>query len=392
MIHSFYLYFQRILHCSALSALLARCAYLLLLCRFRLEAVRTKEQIVRLPHEEAESRVSAACPDRQGSAEAHPAEPDPAMDLSIIVPVYNYAGLIRANIESILNQKTKYRFELILVDDGSTDGADGIVRSYASDPRVKAIFQRNKGIGGARNTGLDASRGRYVMFVDCDDLVDDDLVELLMDKASGDDCDLVMCGHNLVKQRGGETLSVLPNVYPPYNLLGYSGKAKLLNYPGLPWGKVYRRELFDRVRFFEGYWYEVSTQFYDEEDEAYLPKTAYEYRWYENNYSHTQGKKSDPRAAEFYWLMKRILQSYDALGAGKDERYYTVLLTNLSYYLYHATSGLDLALQEALFSLACELLEEYGSEPCPLPYMLRVAEKAMRRRDFALWKLSCRYQ
>jgi len=68
------------------------------------------------------------------------------VDLSIIVPVYNYADLIRNNIESILSQKTMYNYELILVDDGSTDGAREIVCSYIKDSRVKVICQKNQGI------------------------------------------------------------------------------------------------------------------------------------------------------------------------------------------------------------------------------------------------------
>lgn len=74
------------------------------------------------------------------------------VDLSIVVPVYNHKDILDECISTLINQKTKYNYEVILVDDGSTDGAENIVKKYESNPKVKAVYQKNAGIGAARNT------------------------------------------------------------------------------------------------------------------------------------------------------------------------------------------------------------------------------------------------
>ena len=397
MIQGFYFYFYKYLRCQGPSAVLAYFANLLYLGKFCLRRLRYKTHIVHLSHEEALERIAAIHPDPAKHCEIINAAVDESVDLSIIIPIYNYANLITENINSILAQKTQYRFELILVDDGSTDGAADIVRGYAADPRVKAIFQKNQGIAGARNTGLNHAVGKYVMFVDCDDVAEDNLVEVLMSKAYSDNLDIAMCAHNLVKERNGEVYAVLPNIYPPFNLLGYTGRAKILNYAGLPWCKVYKRELFNSVRFYPGYWYEDTIVhallFTRCKSFAYVPVVAYQYRWYEKNFSHTQGNSANPKCIDTYWLMKRILEDYAAMpDAAYDECFYTMLVKHLSSYYYSNINNLDEPLVEALFSLACDMFDRYNGMSCKLPYMLRVTEKALRCRDIELWKLASKSQ
>lgn len=88
--------------------------------------------------------------------------------VSVIMPVYNVARYVRDSIHSVLAQ-TFTDFELIIVDDGSTDASPDICRSF-DDPRIEIIRQANRGLAGARNTGIRAARGRYVALLDSDDL------------------------------------------------------------------------------------------------------------------------------------------------------------------------------------------------------------------------------
>ena len=92
------------------------------------------------------------------------------MDLiSVIVPVYNALATLPRCAKSILAQ-SHGQLELILVDDGSTDGSDGLVDALAlADSRVQVIHQKNSGVSAARNAGLSAAAGRWVVFVDADD-------------------------------------------------------------------------------------------------------------------------------------------------------------------------------------------------------------------------------
>lgn len=88
--------------------------------------------------------------------------------VSVIVPVYNVENYIAQTIESVLNQ-TYSHFELLIIDDESPDRSLEICRQF-SDPRIKIIGQKNRGLAGARNTGIRHARGEYLAFLDSDDL------------------------------------------------------------------------------------------------------------------------------------------------------------------------------------------------------------------------------
>jgi len=86
---------------------------------------------------------------------------------SVVIPVYNRAALLRETLQSVLLQ-TEQDFEIVVVDDGSSDDPGRTVGEFA-DPRIVFVRQENKGGGAARNTGIAAARGRYVAFLDSDD-------------------------------------------------------------------------------------------------------------------------------------------------------------------------------------------------------------------------------
>lgn len=92
------------------------------------------------------------------------------MYLSIIIPVYNSEKYIKRCIDSILSP-TKFNYEIIIVDDGSTDATSELLASYSSLPNVKIFSQINAGVSSARNLGLKHAQGDYIMFVDSDDFL-----------------------------------------------------------------------------------------------------------------------------------------------------------------------------------------------------------------------------
>lgn len=238
--------------------------------------------------------------------------------------------------------------------------------------------------------------GRYIMFVDCDDIVTDDLVETLMSKALAEDADIVMCAHDLVKQKGGIVTSVIPNIYSGKNLFGYSKQASILNYAGLPWCKVYKRELWEDVRFFRGFWYEdtiihalIFTQC---KKFCYVPKSCYKYRWYENNFSHVQGNHTDVRCLDYYYLLQAILNKADQLGITSSDCFYTILLKHLCADFYKKVQGMDDEVLQELFIVCRDILNKYRPDhKVKLPYVLRTAEKALLEGDIKLWMLASNY-
>lgn len=88
---------------------------------------------------------------------------------SIIVPAYNACATLRETVESLLSQ-TFPDFEVIIVNDGSTDDTRTLAESFTADARVRVVNQSNRGLAGARNSGIAAARGRYIGFCDADDL------------------------------------------------------------------------------------------------------------------------------------------------------------------------------------------------------------------------------
>lgn len=111
--------------------------------------------------------------------------------ISVIIPVYNVEKYISACLESVLSQ-TFQDWEAICVNDGSTDGCSDILTRYEKrDPRIKVITQANQGLSQARNRGLLDATGEYILFLDSDDLIDSQLMEVTYYFAKKEDADMV---------------------------------------------------------------------------------------------------------------------------------------------------------------------------------------------------------
>lgn len=122
--------------------------------------------------------------------------------ISIIIPVYNAEKELNKCIDSIICQ-TQQDIEIILVDDGSTDGSLSICQEYAEDDcRVKVIHQKNAGVSAARNTGIGMATGRYIGFVDSDDWIEPDMFKRLLQEGKRTGADVVMCDATTVYDNG----------------------------------------------------------------------------------------------------------------------------------------------------------------------------------------------
>ena len=397
MVYGFYFRFYEKFHNELFCSILAKIAYFLYCVFFLVKKIKRKKTKKIMNVSKAKEIVNGVYPRLDSKPVYDNKAIDSSVDLSIVVPVYNYVEIIKANIDAILNQKTRYNCELIIVDDGSTDGAGEVINQYENNSKVKLIYQKNAGIGAARNTGINNAIGKYIMFVDCDDIVHDDIVETLLNKAYSNDYDMVMCAHDLSKEKNGQIFDIIPNIYPKYNLMGYKNGDKIMNLAGLPWCKVYKRELWNNVRFFPGYWYEdtiiqflIFTQC---KNYTYIPKIEYEYKWYEKNFSHVQGNSANIKTIDSYWILVEILEQYKKSNLPINEQLYTLLLRHISTYYFGSINGLSEDIIDALFVLAKELFIEYKpNHKVKLPYMLRQVEKAFDNNDIELWKLASCYQ
>jgi len=119
-----------------------------------------------------------------------------APTVSVIVPVYNGERYLSACIDSILSQ-TFTDMEILFVNDGSSDRSAEILAEYAArDARIRVITQKNSGVGAARNAALDACTGEYIRFIDCDDTLPPESMQVLVDKARANESDLVIAAFN----------------------------------------------------------------------------------------------------------------------------------------------------------------------------------------------------
>ncbi|MCL1946740.1 MAG: glycosyltransferase [Chitinivibrionia bacterium] len=122
--------------------------------------------------------------------------------ISVIIPVYNAEKYLEKCIDSVLLQ-TFTDFECILIDDGSPDNSGKICDGYAKkDERIKVVHQENGGVSCARNAGLDIAQGEWITFIDSDDWVDENYLELMYNNAINKTCDLSICGLRSIDKNG----------------------------------------------------------------------------------------------------------------------------------------------------------------------------------------------
>lgn len=168
--------------------------------------------------------------------------------ISIIVPVYNNAPYLSKCIESILAQ-TLNEFELLLIDNQSTDNSLNICRRYAAqDPRVKVFVEPNKGVSSARNTGLKHASGEFIGFVDSDDYISPEMYQKLYDTARKHNVNICCCNAYYVSATRKEPhnyLDVTQN-----GLLTLSNKqTNLFKSNFHVWRHIFKRESLKNIRF-----------------------------------------------------------------------------------------------------------------------------------------------
>lgn len=205
--------------------------------------------------------------------------------ISVIVPVYNVKPYLSRCIESITNQKYR-NLEIFLIDDGSTDGSGELCDKFAlSDSRIKVVHQENKGQSVARNVGVELSKGKYIAFVDADDVISENYMEVLYENLIKYNADVSVC--RFVRfEKEAKILSHTENIpkiikkEEVYALLsGIGGDSTPFV---VAWGKLIRKKIACKLSFLEGKWHE--DEFYTnhlfEESECVVetPAELYFYR------------------------------------------------------------------------------------------------------------------
>lgn len=175
-------------------------------------------------------------------------------EISIILPVYNVEKYLAQCLDSIVNQTFK-DFECICVNDGSTDNSLSILQKYAQkDKRFKIITQENKGLSGARNAGIKTAKSKYLTFIDSDDWVTENYLEVLYNKIEETKSDIVRASYKFYFQEKNtyesskirEIHKIKHNTDIERLYKGYAG--------AFVWAKIYKTSLIENnnICFYEG--------------------------------------------------------------------------------------------------------------------------------------------
>lgn len=267
--------------------------------------------------------------------------------VSVIIPVYNVERFIRESLNSVLKQSHK-NLEIIIVDDGSTDTCKSIVDEFAAlDSRCIVIHQVNKGLSGARNSGLDIATGDYLFFLDSDDILDFFIIEKLLKAILQYDADISCCGTvfcnengKLIKKECTDSVKIFKGKEQIYGLI------KTKEIPTMAWGKLYKKQLFNNVRFPQGQVFEDVATIYKtllaSNNTVLINESLYWYRQVMNSISHksfnikkldlltSQKNREDDLVKQFpdltpYFLCERVYVSlriyYELIsGYSKDTK------------------------------------------------------------------------
>lgn len=168
--------------------------------------------------------------------------------VSVVIPVYNSEKYVEKCIQSVMAQ-TLPDLEIIIINDGSTDESGRILRELTQkDSRIVLLEQANQGVAAARNQGVEKATGKYITFVDGDDYLQEDYIELMYNLAEKETLDMVICGLTYVDEGGKELNRVIPGVYKRLENEEWTFRVSAVC------SHLYRRELWERydVKFQSG--------------------------------------------------------------------------------------------------------------------------------------------
>ena len=177
--------------------------------------------------------------------------------VSVIVPVYNVEKYLDRCIQSIEDQSYKY-LEIILVDDGSPDNCPEICDEWAKkDSRIVVIHKANGGLSDARNAGMNVATGEYISFIDSDDWIEHDFLELLLNEINDKNVDIAECAirlcddnNNTLRIKGAEKEQIYNTVNAVKNVVNDSNNSVTV------WNKLYKREVISYILFEKGKYHE----------------------------------------------------------------------------------------------------------------------------------------
>lgn len=263
-----------------------------------------------------------------------------SVDISVIVPVYNSKEYLQRCVESILNQSLQ-NFELILIDDGSTDGSGELCESFVSlsdSVTIRVIHQENQGQSVARNHGARIAKGQWICFIDSDDYVSKDYLEILYHTATEYNVDISTCDY-IEFEKKVERTDAQNNEMILTTEITDSKICELLSERGIiwcPWAKLIKKSIVLKYPFVVGKYYE---------DNAVVCKWLYEAKtianticqlyYYQVNPEGTTKNGFTVKQLDYLWALEEQIQFYKKVGYCQASIMANEMFFNSFFYIYN---------------------------------------------------------
>lgn len=244
--------------------------------------------------------------------------------ISVIIPAYNVGDYISECIESLLSQTYK-KLEIIIVNDGSTDNTQSIIEAYQQkNCNIKCINILNKGVSVARNVALKYAKGEFVIFIDPDDFLNNEMLEKMIRKMRETDSDVAICGYvKYFNEKCFENIffNIDSNkIYNSYEILDLLLKQRV---KGFLWNKLFKRKDLEKVnfefeegRYIQDY-FPVFKQLVNSDRVVFIDEPLYYYRQRETSIT---GKKNEKILIDYFYAINSILNYIDKNNLNVNEK------------------------------------------------------------------------
>ena len=383
----------RYVKCYSIAWSIAAFGYLVIMLFFRIEMIKgDSDPKISISATQGEQLLHSIRPHNKLSAHYTDAPMEDDMQLSIIIPAYNVEKYIEECIQSVLNQKTQYSYELIVINDGSSDSTLEKIYQYGSEKNIRIVNQENSGFSGARNRGLDLAVGRYIMFIDSDDRLAPGALETLLSEAIPGSVDIVEGNFACFQNLGGAKYPGAPLWNKRIAVDLKENPSHIMKIKGYPWMKVYARYLWEEVRFPIGLWFEDTiitlVIFRRARNYVFVPNVVYEHR--QHDMSATVRSRGTAYGFDTYYAVTHCIDECKRLSIDFDILFYQLLMYQFGGQLYHRIYGQSSKSIEALLVMCKKVLDDFD-EYCPpdMDYISKCLKKSIINQNVSMWERCC---